>query len=56
MLHERPPEVDAVVDAVGPAPSSAGLLRALQHRLDPAGRCGRGRLGSWLTYPGTRED
>ena len=56
MLHERPAEVDAVVDALGPAPSSAGLLRALQHRLDPGGRCGPGRLGSWLTHPGTRED
>ena len=56
MLHERPAGVDAVVDALGPAPSSAGLLRALQHRLDPGGRCGPGRLGSWLTHPGTRED
>jgi glycolate oxidase FAD binding subunit len=53
LLRERPTEVDAMVDALGPAPSSAGLLRALQNRLDPGGRCGPGRLGSWLTRPGT---
>ena len=56
VLHERPAEVDALLDALGPAPSSAGLLRALQHRLDPGGRCAPGRLGSWLTHPGTGED
>jgi glycolate oxidase FAD binding subunit len=56
LLHERPAEVDALLDALGPAPSSAGLVRALQHRLDPGGRCGAGRLGSWLTHIGTRED
>jgi glycolate oxidase FAD binding subunit len=56
VLHERPAEVDAVVDALGPAPSSAGLLQALHDRLDPGGRCGPGRLGSWLTRPGTGED
>jgi glycolate oxidase FAD binding subunit len=56
VLRDRPPEVDELVDAVGPAPSSAGLLRALKHRLDPDGRCGPGRLGSWLAHPETREE
>jgi glycolate oxidase FAD binding subunit len=53
LLHERPAEVDALVDAMGPPPSSRSLLRALQHRLDPAGRCGPGRLGSWLAHSAT---
>jgi len=47
LLHERPAEVDALVDAVGPAPSSVALLRALAARLDPDGRCAPGRFGSW---------
>jgi glycolate dehydrogenase FAD-binding subunit len=53
LLHDRPAEVDALVDALGPAPSSVALLRAVQHRLDPDGRCAPGRLGSWTAHPGT---
>ena len=47
LLHERPPDVDDAVDALGPAPASAPLLRALKRRLDPNNRCAPGRLGSW---------
>jgi len=48
LLRDRPAEVDAVVDALGPAPSAVGLLRAVKSRLDPEGRLAPGRLGSWL--------
>jgi glycolate oxidase FAD binding subunit len=48
LLRDRPAEVDGLVDALGPAPSSAPLLRALRSRLDPDGRCAPGRLGRWL--------
>ena len=48
LLRERPAEIDAAVDALGPAPSAVGLLRALKARLDPDGRCAPGRLASWL--------
>ncbi len=47
LLRERPPEVDAVVDVLGPAPSAVALLRSLKSRLDPDGRCAPGRFGSW---------
>ena len=48
VLRDRPDEVDMSVDAVGPAPPAAKLLRALKARLDPEGRCAPGRLGSWV--------
>ena len=48
MLRDRPAEVDKAVDALGPAPSAVGLLRAVKSRLDPDGRCAPGRLGSWV--------
>ena len=48
LLRQRPAEVDASVDALGPAPSNVGLVRALKARLDPDGRCAPGRLGPWL--------
>lgn len=51
LLRDRPAAVDAEVDAVGPPPSSVGLLRSLHRRLDPQGRCAPGRLGSWLPTP-----
>jgi glycolate oxidase FAD binding subunit len=47
-LRDRPPEVDADIDPLGPAPSSVGLLRAVKARLDPDGRCAPGRLAPWL--------
>lgn len=49
LLRDRPAELDDLVDALGPPPSSAPLLRALRARLDPDGRCAPGRLGGWLT-------
>jgi glycolate oxidase FAD binding subunit len=48
VLRERPAEVDAEIDPLGPAPSSVGLLRAIRARLDPDGRCAPGRLAPWL--------
>jgi glycolate oxidase FAD binding subunit len=48
VLRGRPAEVDRIVDALGPAPLAASLLRAVKSRLDPDGRCAPGRLGSWL--------
>ncbi|MGK5683828.1 FAD-binding oxidoreductase [Actinoplanes sp. URMC 104] len=48
LLRDRPPEVDAVVDALGPAPSAVALLRALKSRLDPRSRLAPGRLQPWL--------
>ncbi|WP_217899473.1 FAD-binding oxidoreductase [Blastococcus mobilis] len=56
LLRDRPAAVDAEVDAVGPPPSSVGLLRSLHRRLDPHGRCAPGRLGSWLPHPAPGED
>jgi glycolate oxidase FAD binding subunit len=47
-LRDRPAEVDAEIDPLGPAPSSVGLLRAVKARLDPDGRCAPGRLAPWL--------
>jgi glycolate oxidase FAD binding subunit len=48
VLRERPAEVDAEIDPLGPTPSSVGLLRAIKARLDPDGRCAPGRLAPWL--------
>ena len=48
VLRDRPEEVDAAVDPLGPPPSAAGLLRAVKSRLDPDGRCAPGRLAPWL--------
>ena len=48
VLRDRPDEVDALVDALGPPPSAVHLLRALKSQLDPDGRCAPGRLGRWL--------
>ncbi len=48
VLRDRPDEVDALVDPLGPPPSAVQLLRALKSQLDPDGRCAPGRLGRWL--------
>ena len=48
LLRERPAEMNVVVDALGPAPTTVSLLRALKERLDPDGRCAPGRLAPWL--------
>jgi glycolate oxidase FAD binding subunit len=49
LLRDRPEQVDALVDAVGPPPSAVRLGRAVKSSLDPQGRLAPGRLGSWLT-------
>ena len=56
LLRDRPAAVDAEIDALGPPPSSVGLLRSLHRRLDPRGRCAPGRLGSWLPPAAPGED
>jgi glycolate oxidase FAD binding subunit len=48
LLRDRPDEVDALVDAVGPPPSAVNLMRSVKGRLDPHGRLAPGRLGDWL--------
>ena len=48
LVRERPAEIDTTLDALGPAPSAVGLLRAIKARLDPDGRCAPGRLAPWL--------
>jgi glycolate oxidase FAD binding subunit len=48
LLRDRPDEVDAAVDALGPPPPAVQLLRAVKAQLDPDGRCAAGRLGRWL--------
>lgn len=45
MLRSRP--ADADVPAWGPAPSAAGVLRAVKTALDPEGRFGPGRFEEW---------
>ncbi len=47
LLRQRPPEVDAALDPLGPAPSTAPLLRAVKASLDPAGRFAPGRFRPW---------
>jgi glycolate oxidase FAD binding subunit len=47
LLRRRPPgRIDLA--ALGPAPTSAALLRAVAASLDPDQRFGRGRLAPWL--------
>jgi hypothetical protein len=48
LLRDRPEELDSHVDALGPPPSTAKLMRALKSQLDPGGRLATGRLGTWL--------
>jgi glycolate oxidase FAD binding subunit len=47
MLHRRPPEVEALLDALGPPPSTAALLRRIKMQFDPANRCTPGRFRPW---------
>lgn len=46
-LRSRPPELDGLVDALGPPPSSVELLRRLKDQFDPAGRWAPGRFRPW---------
>jgi glycolate oxidase FAD binding subunit len=47
VLRYRPPEVDRLVDALGPVPSTVGLLRRVKASFDPANRCAPGRFRPW---------
>ncbi len=47
LLRQRPGEVDALVDALGPPPSTVGLLRKIKAQFDPAGRLAPGRFHPW---------
>jgi glycolate oxidase FAD binding subunit len=48
LLRRRAPELDALVDALGPPPSTVDLMRRVRAGLDPAGRCGPGRFRPWF--------
>ncbi len=47
LLRSRPPELDRLVDALGPPPSSVELLRRVKDQFDPAGRWAPGRFRAW---------
>ena len=47
LLHRRPPEVEPLLDALGPPPSTAALLRRIKAQFDPANRCAPGRFRPW---------
>ncbi len=47
LLRQRPDGVDALVDALGPPPTTAALLRRIKAEFDPAGRCAPGRFTPW---------
>ncbi len=48
LLRHRAPELDALVDALGPPPSAAPLLRRVKAQFDPAGRLAPGRFQPWF--------
>lgn len=48
MVHERPEQVEAELDALGPPPPSVAILRAVKAQLDPDGRCAPGRFRGWF--------
>ena len=48
LLRHRSPELDALVDALGPPPTTAPLLRRIKSQFDPAGRCAPGRFSPWF--------
>jgi len=48
LLRSRCPALDDLVDALGPPPSTAALLRSVKAQLDPAGRLAPGRFQPWF--------
>ncbi|MCY7364519.1 MAG: FAD-binding oxidoreductase [Frankiaceae bacterium] len=48
LLRRRSPELDGLVEALGPPPSSADLLRRIKAEFDPTGRCAPGRFSPWF--------
>ena len=47
LLRTRAAELDALVQALGPAPSTVDLLRRIKTQFDPTGRCAPGRFQPW---------
>ncbi len=47
LLRQRPSAVDRLVDALGPPPSTAALLRQVKAQFDPEGRLAPGRFEPW---------
>lgn len=47
LLRERPAEVDALVDPLGPPPSTGPLLARIKAEFDPDGRLAPGRMRPW---------
>lgn len=47
LLRQRPRELDDVVDALGPPPSTAPLLSRVKAAFDPTGRFAPGRFHGW---------
>lgn len=48
LLRHRDPALDDLVDALGPPPSTAALLRGVKAQFDPAGRLAPGRFQPWF--------
>ena len=48
LLRRHSAELDALVDVLGPAPSTAPLLRRVKEQFDPAGRLAPGRFSPWF--------
>lgn len=48
LLRSRTPELDDMVDALGPPPSTAALLRSVKAQFDPDGRLAPGRFQPWF--------
>jgi len=47
LVRHRPDDVDTLVDALGPPPSSVALLRRVRDQFDPTGRFAPGRFEPW---------
>ncbi|TPG35001.1 FAD-binding oxidoreductase [Mycolicibacterium hodleri] len=47
LLRQRSAEVDALVEPLGPAPSTVALLRRIKAQFDPDGRWAPGRFAPW---------
>ena len=48
LLRQRSADLDVLVDALGPAPSTAPLLRRVKAQFDPTGRLAPGRFSPWF--------
>ncbi|MFL6064614.1 MAG: FAD-binding oxidoreductase [Friedmanniella sp.] len=47
LLRSRPPELDDLLDPLGPPPSAVAVLRRVKEQFDPAGRLAPGRFQPW---------